>query len=57
MVLENIRKLMPGLGAFGVRLLVAVVIIVVGIRCVKILRKFTGRMFTRMELDASVSGF
>lgn len=57
MIMDNMRKLLPGLTSFGIRLLVAVIILVVGIRCVKLLRKFTGKMFSRMGLDASVSGF
>ena len=56
-ILENLRKLVPGLTSFGIRLLVALIILMVGIRCVKMLRRFTGRMFGRMGLDASVSGF
>lgn len=56
-ILENIRKMTPGLAGFGIRLLVAAVILVVGIRCVKLLRKFSGKLLARLELDASVTGF
>lgn len=56
-ILETIKGWMPGLVSFGYRLLVAAVIIFIGTRVVKSVRKFLKKTFERMNMDLSVSRF
>lgn len=56
-VLETMKSWIPGLTAFGYRVLIAGVILFIGFRIGKMLRKMLGRTFLRMELEASLSKF
>lgn len=56
-ILETIKGWTPGLLSFGYRLLIAVIIILVGMRIIKSGRKVLQRTFERMELDLSLSKF
>lgn len=56
-ILETVKGWTPGLLAFGYRLLIAVVIILIGMRIIKSGRKVVQRTFERMELDLSLSKF
>lgn len=56
-VLETMKGWLPGLVAFGYRLLVAGLILFIGVRIGKTLRKMLGRTFRRMEMEATLSKF
>ncbi len=56
-VLETMKSWIPGLMAFGYRLLVAGLILFIGFRIGKMLRRMLGRTFDRMELDATLNKF
>lgn len=56
-VLETLKSWTPGLMSFGYRLLVAIIIILVGIRIVRSCHKVVKRTFDRMEMDISLSRF
>lgn len=56
-VLETMKGWLPGLVAFGYRLLVAGLILFIGVRIGKTLRKMLGRTFQRMEMEATLSKF
>lgn len=47
----------PGIVGFGIRMAIAVVIIFVGVRVARMIRKLLKRTFERMELDLGVSKF
>lgn len=56
-ILETIKGWTPGLLSFGYRLLIALVIILIGMRIIKSGRKILQRTFQRMDLDLSLSKF
>lgn len=56
-ILETLKGWTPELLSFGYRLLIAVVIILIGMRIIKSGRKVLQRTFERMELDVSLSKF
>lgn len=56
-ILETMKGWIPGLVSFGYRLLVAAVILFIGFRIAKIVRKMLARTFTRMEMEVSLSKF
>lgn len=56
-ILETVKGWTPGLLSFGYRLLIAVIIILIGMRIIKSGRKVLQRTFERMELDLSLSKF
>ena len=56
-ILETVKGWTPGLLIFGYRLLIAVIIILIGMRIIKSGRKVLQRTFERMELDLSLSKF
>lgn len=56
-ILETIKGWTPGLLSFGYRLLIALIIILIGMRVIKSGRKVLQRTFERMELDLSLSKF
>lgn len=56
-ILETIKGWTPGLLSFGYRLLIALVIILIGMRIIKSGRKILQRTFERMDLDLSLSKF
>lgn len=56
-VLETMKGWIPGLAAFGYRLLIAAVILFIGFRIAKIVQKMLGRTFERMEMEISLSKF
>lgn len=57
MMMDTLKSLGPGLAAFGGRLLIAALILFVGVRAVRMLRKFLKKTFDRMEMDLSVGKF
>lgn len=56
-VLDTMKGWMPGLGRFGLRLLIAAVIVFVGTRVARMVRRILKKTFDRMELDLSVGRF
>lgn len=56
-VMETLRSWLPGLLGFGGRLLIAVLILVIGRRVIRMIRKFLKKTFERMEMDLSVSKY
>lgn len=56
-ILETIKGWTPGLLSFGYRLLIALIIILIGMRIIKSGRKILQRTFQRMDLDLSLSKF
>ncbi len=54
-MLDTVKSWVPGLMAFGYRLLIAALILFVGFRVVKLLRRVLNTTFGRMGLDSSVS--
>lgn len=56
-MLETIKGWTPGLLAFTYRLLIAILIILVGMKLASWLRKFLKRTFTRLDMDLSLSKF
>lgn len=57
MTMETIKGWLPGLAEFGIRLLIAAVILIIGFRIAKSVRKMLGRTFGRMEMEISLSKF
>lgn len=53
-VMETLQSWLPGLLGFGGRLLIAALILVIGSRVVRMVRKFLKKTFERMEMDLSV---
>lgn len=56
-VMETLQSWLPGLLGFGGRLLIAVLILVIGSRVIRMIRKFLKKTFERMEMDLSVSKY
>lgn len=56
-VKETLQSWIPGLLALGIRLAVAALIIFIGSRVAKGVKKFLRKTFQRMELDLGVSKF
>ena len=56
-MLETVKGWMPGLLSFGYRLLIAALIIFIGTRLARIIRRGVRRTCERLELDLSVSRF
>lgn len=56
-ILETVKRWTPGLLSFGYRLLIAVIIILIGMRIIRSGRKVLQRTFERMDLDLSLSKF
>lgn len=56
-VLETMKGWVPGLMAFGYRLLIAAVILFIGFRIGKTVRKMLGRTFKRMDMEVTLSKF
>lgn len=56
-VLETMKGWIPGMMALGYRLLIAGVILFIGFRIAKMVRKMLGRTFKRMEMEVSLSKF
>lgn len=56
-ILDTVKGWMPGFLSFGYRLLIAVIIILIGMRIIKSGRKVLQRTFERMDLDLSLSRF
>lgn len=56
-MLDTLKTWMPGLLSFGSRLLIALIIILIGMRLIKSGRKVLRRTFTRLDLDLSLSKF
>ncbi|MCD8082505.1 MAG: mechanosensitive ion channel [Clostridiales bacterium] len=55
--LATLESWLPGLLSFGYRLLMAVVILIIGNRLAKLVKKLLKRTFERVEMDLSVSRF
>lgn len=56
-VLDTMKSWIPGLMALGYRLLIAAVILFIGFRIAKSIRKMLGRTFKRMDMEISLSKF
>ena len=56
-MLETIKGWLPGLLAFGYKLLIAVLIFAVGSRIIKLIRRIMDRSFQRMEMEISLRKF
>jgi len=56
-LLESLREWSPGLLAFAYRLIVAILIILIGMKLASWLRNFLKRTFTRLDMDLSLSKF
>ena len=56
-MLETIKNQVPALMGFAYRLAIAFLIICIGMRIAKSIRKFLKKTFTRMEMDLSLSKF
>lgn len=56
-LMETIKGWLPGLIAFGIKLLIALVIFIVGSRVIKLLYHMLNRSFQRMELEVSLRRF
>ena len=57
MILETIRGWVPGMLTLGYRILIAVVIVMIGVRAAHIVREMLKKTFNRMEMDVSLSRF
>lgn len=53
----NMNEVVDGLARFGGNLVIAVLIVVIGVRLVRMLRKFLKKTFERTSMDVSVSRF
>ena len=56
-ILETMKGWIPGILALGYRILVAVLILLIGIRIAKSVRKMLGRTLDRMEVEVSLRKF
>lgn len=56
-IMDTIKSWMPGMLGFGGRLLVAALILIIGIRVIRMVRKFLKKTFDRMDMDLSVSKY
>lgn len=56
-VMDTLKSWLPGILDFGGRLLVAAIILAVGIRAARMVRKFLKKTFERMDMDLSVSKY
>jgi len=54
---DTIEGWIPGLLSFGYRLLIALLIILIGIRLLRLIRKLLKKTFDRMDMDLSVRKF
>lgn len=57
MILDTMKGWIPGLAAFGYRLFIAALILFIGLRIAKIVRRMLGRTFERMEMEVSLRKF
>ena len=56
-MLETMKGWIPGLIAFGIKLLIALAIFAVGSRVIKIIYHMLNRSFTRMDMEISLRKF
>lgn len=56
-ILETLKGWIPGLVAFGYRLLVVILILVIGSRIIKFISNMLKRSFTRMDMEISLRKF
>lgn len=56
-ILETVKSWTPGLMSFGYRLVMAIIIILIGMKVAKSVNRFLKKTFTRMSMDVSVSKF
>ena len=56
-ILETMKGWIPGLLSLGYRLLIAALILLIGIRIAKSVRKMLGKTFDRMEVEVSLRKF
>ena len=54
---EMVKNWIPGLAAFGINLIVAALILIVGFKITKVLKKAVERSFARMDMELSVRKF
>ncbi|RGY96292.1 mechanosensitive ion channel family protein [Clostridium sp. AM58-1XD] len=57
MLMDLLKSWQPGLIEFGVRLLIAVLIVIIGFRIVKIVRRMAARSFERIDMELSLRKF
>lgn len=57
MVLEAVKGWVPGLIAFGFKILLALVILLIGSKIIKLLHHILSRSFTRMDMEVSLRKF
>ena len=53
-MLETMKGWVPGLIAFGIKLLIAIAIFAVGSRIIKMIYRMLNRSFTRMDMEISL---
>lgn len=56
-ILDTLREWIPGLTAFGYRLVIAGIILLIGMRIAKVIRKMLSRTFQRMDMEVTLSKF
>lgn len=56
-ILETMKGWIPGLLSLGYRLLIAALVLLIGIRIAKSVRKMLGKTFDRMEVEVSLRKF
>ncbi|MCI8662537.1 MAG: mechanosensitive ion channel family protein [Hungatella sp.] len=56
-ILDTMKSWIPGLMTLGYRLLMAALILIIGFRIAKAVRKMLGKTFTRMEMEVSLKKF
>ena len=56
-VLETMKGWIPDLLTFGIRLLIAILILAIGFKVTKIIRKMLNRSFERMDIEISLRKF
>ncbi len=56
-VLETLKKWAPGMIAFGIKLLIALVILFIGSRIIKLLNRMLNRSFKRVDMEVSLRRF
>lgn len=56
-MLDTVKEWVPGLISFGIKLLIALVILLVGSRIIKLLHYILNRSFTRVDMEISLRRF
>lgn len=56
-MLETLKSWIPGLISFGINLLIALVILLIGSRIIKLIHHILNRSFTKMDMEISLKRF